>query len=102
MGLKIPMLEEDQILQDAVLSLHHAFMLTMSQIGIFKLIENDRGRDRSCLRPPAQIRAGGITALGSYLEFWGYGNYPGFSLAMARARNAIGKTVAGICPHPDR
>ena len=52
--------------------------------------------------PPAQIRAGGITALGSYLEFWGYGNYPGFSLAMARARNAIGKTVAGICPHPDR
>ena len=29
-----------------------------------------RGRDRSCLRPPAQIRAGGITALGSYLEFW--------------------------------
>jgi hypothetical protein len=28
-----------------------------------------RGRDRSCLRPPAQIRAGGITALGSYLEF---------------------------------
>ena len=29
-----------------------------------------RGRDRGCPRPPAQIRAGGITALGSYLEFW--------------------------------
>jgi hypothetical protein len=30
----------------------------------------DRGRDRSCERPPAQIPACGITALGSCLGFW--------------------------------
>ncbi len=28
-----------------------------------------RGRDRGFPRPPAQIRAGRITALGSYLEY---------------------------------
>jgi len=43
MGLKIQMLEEDQKLQDAVLSLHHACMLTLSQTGAFKLIENHLG-----------------------------------------------------------
>lgn len=32
--------------------------------------QSGRGRDRGCPRPPAQIRAGGTTALGSYLEFW--------------------------------
>jgi hypothetical protein len=31
---------------------------------------NDRGRDRPCERPPAQIPACGITALGSCLGFW--------------------------------
>ena len=30
----------------------------------------DRGRDRSCERPPARIPACGITALGSCLGFW--------------------------------
>ena len=30
----------------------------------------DRGRDRPCGRPPAQIPACGITALGSCLGFW--------------------------------
>ena len=30
----------------------------------------DRGRDRPCERPPAQIPASGITALGSCLGFW--------------------------------
>lgn len=30
---------------------------------------NGRGRDRGFPRPPAQIRAGRITALGSYLEY---------------------------------
>jgi enoyl-CoA hydratase/carnithine racemase len=43
MGLKVEMLEEKQSLQDAVLSLHHACMLTMSQTGAFKIIENQKG-----------------------------------------------------------
>lgn len=43
MGLKIEMLEENQPLQDAVLSLHHAYMLTMSQTAAFKIIENHQG-----------------------------------------------------------
>jgi hypothetical protein len=43
MGLKIEMLEASQSLQDAVLSVHHACMLTMSQTGAFKIIENHKG-----------------------------------------------------------
>jgi hypothetical protein len=43
MGLRIEMLEENQDLQDAVLSLHHAYMLTMSQTPAFKIIENHNG-----------------------------------------------------------
>jgi hypothetical protein len=42
-GLKVEMLEDKQSLQDAVLSLHHACMLTMSQTGAFKIIENQKG-----------------------------------------------------------
>lgn len=43
MGLRIEMLEENQQLQDAVLSLHHTYMLTMSHTPAFKIIENHRG-----------------------------------------------------------
>ena len=43
MGLKIEPLEADPALQDAVLSLHHTYMLTMSQTGAFKVIENHNG-----------------------------------------------------------
>ena len=43
MGLKIENLEADQNLQDAVLSVHHPCMLTMSQTGAFKVIENHPG-----------------------------------------------------------
>lgn len=43
MGLKVEMLEENQELQDAVLSLHHVYMLTMSQTAAFKIIENHQG-----------------------------------------------------------
>ena len=43
MGLRIEMLEDSQDLQDAVLSLHHAYMLTMSQTAAFKIIENHNG-----------------------------------------------------------
>ena len=36
-----------------------------------------RGRDRPCWRPPAQIPACGITALGSYLRAWQQSARPG-------------------------
>ena len=43
MGLKVLMLEDDQRLQDAVLSVHHACMLTLAGTGAFKIIENHNG-----------------------------------------------------------
>ena len=43
MGLKVIELEENQELQDAVLSLHHACMLTFTATSAFKIIENQRG-----------------------------------------------------------
>lgn len=42
-GLKIIDLEDDDKLQDAVLSVHHACMLTMSNHNVVKLIENHQG-----------------------------------------------------------
>lgn len=42
-GLKVKALEDDQALQEAVLSVHHAFILTLSQTGAFKIIENHKG-----------------------------------------------------------
>lgn len=43
MGLRVSELEQDDELQDAVLSLHHACMLTFSATPAFKIIENQRG-----------------------------------------------------------
>jgi enoyl-CoA hydratase/carnithine racemase len=43
-GLKIEMMEDDQKLQDAVLSVHHACMHTFSSTPAFKLIENHNGK----------------------------------------------------------
>jgi ATP-dependent protease ClpP protease subunit len=42
-GLKIEMLEEDQKLQDIVLTLHHACIHTLSATACFKIIENHAG-----------------------------------------------------------
>ena len=43
-GLKIKMLEEDQKLQDLVLTVHHACMHTFSQAGnLLKMVENHEG-----------------------------------------------------------
>lgn len=42
-GLNIEELENDQSLQDAVLSAHHVYMHTFSNTGIIKLIENHKG-----------------------------------------------------------
>lgn len=42
-GLKIKRLEDDQRLQEAVLSVHHASILTLAQTGASKIIENHKG-----------------------------------------------------------
>ncbi len=39
-GLKIKMLEDDSTLQDKVLSLHHAYMITLEQTPAIKIIES--------------------------------------------------------------
>jgi len=43
MGLNIELLEEDQIFQDRVLSVHHACIQTLSSTNAYKLIENQKG-----------------------------------------------------------
>lgn len=42
-GLTISSLEDDQVLQDAVLTTHHAFMHTFSHTAAVKVIENQHG-----------------------------------------------------------
>jgi ATP-dependent protease ClpP protease subunit len=43
LGLKVTMLEDDQSLQEAVLSVHHACIHTLSSTSAFKVIENHEG-----------------------------------------------------------
>lgn len=43
-GLKIELLEEDDELQDAVLSIHHAYMLTLGGTDAVKIIESNNGK----------------------------------------------------------
>ena len=43
-GLNVVALEGDQALQDAVLSVHHAFIQTLSGTSAFKIIENHHGK----------------------------------------------------------
>ncbi len=43
-GLKVVKLEDDQKLQDLVLTIHHCYMHTLSNTGAFKVIENHLGR----------------------------------------------------------
>lgn len=42
-GLKILDIESDQVLQDLVLTVHHACCATLAQGGVYKLIENHQG-----------------------------------------------------------
>lgn len=44
LGLKIVELEQDQKLQDAVLSLHHAYIFTIENTNTVKIIENQHGK----------------------------------------------------------
>jgi hypothetical protein len=43
LGLEVISLENDQVLQEAVLTVHHACMLTMAEQPVLKLIENQNG-----------------------------------------------------------
>lgn len=44
MGLKITSMEEDDILQDVILSVHHAYMLSINGTDVIKIIESDAGK----------------------------------------------------------
>jgi len=44
MGLTIEKMEENQKLQDAILSVHHAMMITMTETPAYKIIENHNGK----------------------------------------------------------
>lgn len=52
-GLNVETLEEDQELQDAVLSVHHACMHTLSSTPIMKIIENQNGINFNVQASPA-------------------------------------------------
>ncbi len=43
-GLKIEKLEDDQMLQEAVLSVHHAYMATFNRTAAVKIVESQNGQ----------------------------------------------------------
>lgn len=43
LGIKVVQLEDDQPLQDAVLSVHHTFIQTLDATGAYKIVENHEG-----------------------------------------------------------
>ncbi len=43
MGLKIVEIEPHPDIQDALLSAHHAFMISLMNSGIVKIVENQKG-----------------------------------------------------------
>lgn len=44
MGLVVERLEEDEILQDLVLTIHHCYMHTLANTAAFKIVENQDGK----------------------------------------------------------
>jgi hypothetical protein len=61
LGLKIVDLESDNDLQDAVLSVHHAFVITLSNTQAVKIIENHAG---SAFVKQASAQAGAKLMIG--------------------------------------
>ena len=43
-GLKIKLMEDDNTLQDLILSVHHSFMITFQQTSAVKIISNDQNK----------------------------------------------------------
>jgi ATP-dependent protease ClpP protease subunit len=58
MGLNIEMLEDDQKLQDLILTVHHVCVHTLSSTGAFKIIENHEGKAYIQVARMAVIPAG--------------------------------------------
>lgn len=56
MGLKIIMLEDDQTLQDLVLSIHHISMLTFDTLLVSKIVENNIGQSELKMHMPNNVR----------------------------------------------
>jgi ClpP class serine protease len=56
-GLKIEDLEDDQKLQDLVLTIHHCFMHTLANTPAFKIIENQRGAAMARIQALVQVQA---------------------------------------------
>lgn len=52
MGLKIIMLEDEQTLQDLVLSIHHISMLTFDTLLVYKIVENNIGQSELKIHIP--------------------------------------------------
>lgn len=52
-GLKVKLMEDEQKLQDAILTVHHCYMHTLANTVAFKLIENQNGAAyiRKCVSP---------------------------------------------------
>lgn len=59
LGLEVGMLEDDQKLQEAVLSVHHALIHTLSSTHAFKIIENHRGVAFILISQPVVIQGPG-------------------------------------------
>jgi ATP-dependent protease ClpP protease subunit len=57
-GLNIEMMEDDKELQDAILSVHHACIHTLSSTGCFKIIENQDGKALLQIVRTAMISSG--------------------------------------------
>ncbi|MEQ1549462.1 MAG: hypothetical protein ABL918_12575 [Chakrabartia sp.] len=55
LGLKIMNLESDQETQDAILSVHHAFMISLMNSGITKIVENHKGVSHIKTAAPNEI-----------------------------------------------
>jgi hypothetical protein len=43
MGLKVSLIEDDQKLQDLVMTVHHCYMHALMNTPVFKMIENQKG-----------------------------------------------------------
>ncbi len=67
-GLKIEMLENDQDLQNLVLTVHHACIHTLSGTGCFKIIENHEGIAFIQMARTAVIKAGPLAKYQEGLE----------------------------------
>lgn len=55
-GLKVKLLEDTPVLQDAVLSVHHACIHTFSATGAYKIIENQNGQAFIQMIQPVVVR----------------------------------------------